>query len=78
MQPTRAQHRKAWMHREPGGLRDEVMDTQGSVDLNPVHDHGAIAGVGQGTGTFLKPGDIVEAEAGGIGRQRNRVVAEPH
>ena len=54
------------------------MDTQGSVDLNPVHDHGAIAGVGQGTGTFLKPGDIVEAEAGGIGRQRNRVVAEPH
>jgi len=36
---------------------------------------GTLAGVGQGTGVFLKAGDIVETEVHGLGRQRNRVVA---
>lgn len=36
---------------------------------------GTLAGVGQGTGVFLKPGDTVETEVHGLGRQRNRVVA---
>lgn len=35
---------------------------------------GTLSGVGQGSGTFLKPGDIVEAEIEGLGKQRNRVV----
>lgn len=38
---------------------------------------GTLAGVGQGTGVFLKSGDIVETEVLGLGRQRNRVVAPP-
>ncbi len=36
---------------------------------------GTLAGVGQATGTFLKPGDVVEATVEGLGSQRNRVVA---
>ncbi|MCO5161237.1 MAG: fumarylacetoacetate hydrolase family protein [Mesorhizobium sp.] len=36
---------------------------------------GTPAGVGQGTGSFLVAGDIVEAEITGLGRQRNTVVA---
>ncbi|MFM0116919.1 fumarylacetoacetate hydrolase family protein [Paraburkholderia nemoris] len=36
---------------------------------------GTLAGVGQGTGVFLKPGDLVETEVHLLGRQRNRVVA---
>jgi 2,4-diketo-3-deoxy-L-fuconate hydrolase len=36
---------------------------------------GTLAGVGQSNGVFLKPGDIVETEVHGLGRQRNRVVA---
>jgi len=38
---------------------------------------GTLAGVGQGSGVFLKAGDIVETEVHGLGRQRNRVVAPP-
>lgn len=34
---------------------------------------GTPAGVGQGKGAYLKPGDLVEAEITGLGRQRNRV-----
>jgi 2-keto-4-pentenoate hydratase/2-oxohepta-3-ene-1,7-dioic acid hydratase in catechol pathway len=36
---------------------------------------GTLAGVGQGSGVFLKPGDLVECEVAGLGMQRNRVVA---
>ena len=36
---------------------------------------GTLGGVGQGTGTFLKAGDLVETEVEGLGVQRNRVVA---
>lgn len=34
---------------------------------------GTPAGVGQGKGAYLKPGDLVEAEITGMGRQRNPV-----
>ncbi len=34
---------------------------------------GTIAGVGQGLGRFLKPGDLIEAEIEGLGTQKNRV-----
>ena len=36
---------------------------------------GTLAGVGQATGVFLKPGDVVETTVAGLGTQRNRVVA---
>jgi 2,4-diketo-3-deoxy-L-fuconate hydrolase len=35
---------------------------------------GTPSGVGQGRGEFLEPGDVVECEVEGLGRQRNRVV----
>lgn len=34
---------------------------------------GTPAGVGQGSGKFLKPGDVVEAQITGLGRHRNEV-----
>ncbi len=36
---------------------------------------GTPGGVGQGTGEFLRPGDVVEAEVEGLGRLRNTCVA---
>ncbi|HUZ73089.1 MAG TPA: fumarylacetoacetate hydrolase family protein [Stellaceae bacterium] len=38
---------------------------------------GTCGGVGQGTNTFLKVGDVMETEVEGLGRMRNRFVAEP-
>lgn len=46
-----------------------------TLEPGDVFATGTFAGVGQGKGTFLKPGDVVEAEVRGLGRQRNRVVA---
>jgi 2,4-didehydro-3-deoxy-L-rhamnonate hydrolase len=37
---------------------------------------GTPSGVGQGRSLFLKPGDLIEAEIDGLGRQINRVLAE--
>ncbi|HUK58199.1 MAG TPA: fumarylacetoacetate hydrolase family protein [Stellaceae bacterium] len=37
---------------------------------------GTCGGVGQGTNTFLKAGDVMETEVEGLGRMRNRIVAE--
>jgi len=37
---------------------------------------GTCGGVGQGTNTFLKPGDVMETEIEGLGRMRNRFIAE--
>jgi 2-keto-4-pentenoate hydratase/2-oxohepta-3-ene-1,7-dioic acid hydratase in catechol pathway len=37
---------------------------------------GTCGGVGQGTNTFLKVGDVMETEIEGLGRMRNRFVAE--
>jgi 2-keto-4-pentenoate hydratase/2-oxohepta-3-ene-1,7-dioic acid hydratase in catechol pathway len=38
---------------------------------------GTCGGVGQGTNTFLKTGDIMETEIESLGKMRNRFVAEP-
>ena len=38
---------------------------------------GTPGGVGQGTGEFLRPGDVVEAEVEGLGRLRNRCIGQP-
>ena len=38
---------------------------------------GTCGGVGQGTNTFLKMGDVMETEIEGLGKMRNRFVAEP-
>src|SRR4051794_32885058 len=38
---------------------------------------GSPAGNGAGHGVFLRPGDVIEGEITGLGRQRNRCVAEP-
>jgi len=46
-----------------------------TLEPGDIFATGTLAGVGQGTGTFLKAGDIMEAEVHGLGRQRNRVVA---
>jgi len=37
---------------------------------------GTCGGVGQGTNTFLKAGDVVETEVEGLGKMRNKFVAE--
>jgi len=37
---------------------------------------GTCGGVGQGTNTFLKAGDVMETEIEGLGRMRNRLVPE--
>jgi len=37
---------------------------------------GTCGGVGQGSNTFLKPGDVMETEIEGLGRMKNRFVAE--
>src|ERR1700735_3179958 len=37
---------------------------------------GTCGGVGQGTNTFLKAGDVMETEIEGLGKMRNRMVAE--
>jgi len=39
---------------------------------------GTCGGVGQGTHTFLKAGDVMETEVQGLGRMRNRLVEEKH
>jgi 2-keto-4-pentenoate hydratase/2-oxohepta-3-ene-1,7-dioic acid hydratase in catechol pathway len=37
---------------------------------------GTCGGVGQGTNTFLKAGDVMETEIESLGRMRNKFVAE--
>ncbi len=37
---------------------------------------GTCGGVGQGTNSFLKAGDVMETEIEGLGRMKNRIVAE--
>lgn len=48
------------------------------ITLNPgdIISTGTPEGVGHGAGTYLKAGDLVEAEVEGLGAQRNNVVAE--
>jgi 2,4-diketo-3-deoxy-L-fuconate hydrolase len=47
-----------------------------TLDSGDIFSCGTCGGVGQGTNTFLKPGDIVETEIEGLGKMRNRFVAD--
>jgi 2,4-diketo-3-deoxy-L-fuconate hydrolase len=47
-----------------------------SLDSGDIFSCGTCGGVGQGTNTFLKAGDVMETEIEGLGKMRNRMVAE--
>jgi 2-keto-4-pentenoate hydratase/2-oxohepta-3-ene-1,7-dioic acid hydratase in catechol pathway len=47
-----------------------------SLEAGDVFSCGTCGGVGQGTNTFLKAGDVMETEIEGLGKMRNRMVAE--
>jgi 2-keto-4-pentenoate hydratase/2-oxohepta-3-ene-1,7-dioic acid hydratase in catechol pathway len=47
-----------------------------TLEPGDIFSCGTCSGVGQGTNTFLKPGDVMETEIEGLGKMRNRMVAE--
>jgi 2-keto-4-pentenoate hydratase/2-oxohepta-3-ene-1,7-dioic acid hydratase in catechol pathway len=47
-----------------------------SLQSGDIFSCGTCGGVGQGTNTFLKAGDVMETEIEGLGTMRNRMVAE--
>jgi 2,4-didehydro-3-deoxy-L-rhamnonate hydrolase len=47
-----------------------------SIECGDFFSCGTCGGVGQGTNTFLKAGDVMETEIEGLGKMRNRFVAE--
>ena len=47
-----------------------------ALDSGDIFSCGTCGGVGQGTNTFLKAGDVMETEIEGLGKMRNRMVAE--
>jgi 2,4-didehydro-3-deoxy-L-rhamnonate hydrolase len=47
-----------------------------SLETGDIFSCGTCGGVGQGTNTFLKAGDVMETEIEGLGKMRNRFVAE--
>ena len=47
-----------------------------SLECADIFSCGTCGGVGQGTNTFLKAGDVMETEIESLGRMRNRFVAE--
>ncbi len=47
-----------------------------SLESGDVFSCGTCGGVGQGTNTFLKAGDVMETEIESLGKMRNRMVAE--
>jgi len=47
-----------------------------SLETGDFFSCGTCGGVGQGTNTFLKAGDVMETEIEGLGKMRNRFVAE--
>ena len=47
-----------------------------SLQPGDIFSCGTCGGVGQGTNTFLKPGDVMDTEIELLGRMRNRFVAE--
>src|SRR5262249_30263119 len=47
-----------------------------TLERGDVFSCGTCGGVGQGTNTFLAPGDVMETEIEGLGRMRNRFVEE--
>ncbi len=57
---------------------EQIEHASAQLALHPgdIISTGTPEGVGHGQGTYLSAGDIVEAEAAGLGAQRCRVVAE--
>ena len=47
-----------------------------SLQTSDFFSCGTCGGVGQGTNTFLKVGDVMETEIEGLGKMRNKLVAE--
>jgi 2,4-didehydro-3-deoxy-L-rhamnonate hydrolase len=47
-----------------------------TIETGDVFSCGTCGGVGQGTNTFLKPGDVMETEVENLGKMRNRFVSE--
>ena len=47
-----------------------------TIETGDIFSCGTCGGVGQGTNTFLKPGDVMETEIESLGKMRNRFVAE--
>ncbi len=47
-----------------------------SLESGDIFSCGTCGGVGQGTNTFLKAGDVMETEIEGLGKMRNRMVTE--
>jgi 2,4-didehydro-3-deoxy-L-rhamnonate hydrolase len=47
-----------------------------TIETGDLFSCGTCGGVGQGTNTFLKPGDIMETEIESLGKMQNRFVAE--
>jgi 2,4-didehydro-3-deoxy-L-rhamnonate hydrolase len=47
-----------------------------TLESGDIFSCGTCGGVGQGTNTFLKVGDVMETEIESLGKMRNRFVAE--
>jgi 2-keto-4-pentenoate hydratase/2-oxohepta-3-ene-1,7-dioic acid hydratase in catechol pathway len=47
-----------------------------SIEVGDIFVCGTCGGVGQGTNTFLKAGDVMETEVEGLGKMTNKLVAE--
>jgi 2-keto-4-pentenoate hydratase/2-oxohepta-3-ene-1,7-dioic acid hydratase in catechol pathway len=47
-----------------------------SLEAGDIFVCGTCGGVGQGTNTFLKVGDVMETEVEGLGKMRNKFIAE--
>jgi 2-keto-4-pentenoate hydratase/2-oxohepta-3-ene-1,7-dioic acid hydratase in catechol pathway len=47
-----------------------------TLETGDVFSCGTCGGVGQGTNTFLEPGDVMETEIESLGKMRNQLVAE--
>ena len=47
-----------------------------TIETGDVFSCGTCGGVGQGTNTFLAPGDVMETEVENLGKMQNRFVAE--
>jgi len=47
-----------------------------TLESGDIFSCGTCGGVGQGTNTFLKAGDVMETEIEGLGKMRNRFVGE--
>ena len=47
-----------------------------SLETGDIFSCGTCGGVGQGTNTFLKAGDVMETEIESLGKMRNRFIAE--